>query len=120
MSEKNKVIEVLTEVIASMKMEAEYQGLYNAYLLGQMGEGEFLELAEDIETKYDVHVFQKGIETSDSSTRFKQELDDNDKEKIDILFQYTQTQYTPTEIGDLFFLDDKAVEEYLEEKAYEK
>jgi len=94
-----KVIEVLTQVIARMKLEAEYQGFYSAYLLGQIGEDEFEDLSEE---------FIDPIHT--------EELDDSNKEKIDILLEYTKIKYTPTEISDLFFIDDKIVEEYLEQK----
>lgn len=101
-----KIIEVLTEVIARLQGEAEWNSLYNSLLLGQISNDEFEDLSQEIicSTKYDENVF------------FKQELDDSDKEKIDILFQYTKKLFTPTEIGDIFFLNDRIVEKYLEQK----
>jgi len=101
-----KIIEVLTEVIARMQGEAEYNALYNSLLLGQIGNEEFEDRADELicSTKYDENVF------------FKQELEESDKEKIDILFHYTKKLFTPTDIGDIFFLNDMIVEKYLEEK----
>lgn len=103
---EEKIIEVLSAVIERMYGEAEYNALYNSLILGQIGDEEFEDLTEDLicSTKYDENVF------------FKQELDDTDKEKIDILLQYTKIKYTPTEIGDIFLLNDEIVEKYLEEK----
>lgn len=110
MKNDKKVIAVLTEVILRQKMEAEYQALYASLLLGQIGEDEFEELSE-VEAGFAENAV------------FKEKLDDNDKEKIDILLQYTTvtrndylTKYTPSEIGDIFFFNDKIVEEYLEQK----
>lgn len=112
--DNEKVIEVLTAVIARMQYEAEYNALYNAYLLEQIGEEEFEALSAELisSTKFDENVFYKSGDKKLSN----QELDDNDKEKIDILFQCTKKRFTPTEIGDIFFLNDKIVEKYLEEK----
>lgn len=78
------VKDTLKEVILSQKKSLEYHGVYNAFLMGQMSENEFEEIAKKFTYR------PKSISTKKLSS------------KINVLFNITQIDYSPSELADIF------------------
>lgn len=76
--------DILKEVILSQKKSLEYHGVYNAFLMGQMSESEFEEIAKKFTYK------PKVINAKMLSS------------KINVLFNITQIDYSPSELADIF------------------
>ncbi|MGA9756109.1 MAG: hypothetical protein WBV23_13310 [Desulfobaccales bacterium] len=78
------VRDTLKEVILSQKRSLEYHGVYNAFLMGQTSEIEFEKIAKKFTYK------PKSINAKILSS------------KINILFNITKIDYSPSELADLF------------------
>jgi hypothetical protein len=78
------VRDTLKEVILAQKKSLEYHGVYNAFLMGQMSESEFEEIAKKFTYK------PKSINVRLLSS------------KINILFNITKIDYSPSELSDIF------------------
>jgi hypothetical protein len=78
------VRDTLVEVILSQKRSLNYNGVYNAFLLGQLSEEDFEKIARKFTYR------PKPINPRILSS------------KINILFNYTKIDYSPSEIADIF------------------
>ncbi|HLD47397.1 MAG TPA: hypothetical protein VJA64_06195 [Desulfobaccales bacterium] len=78
------VRDTLKEVILSQKRSLEYHGVYNAFLMGQTSEIEFTKIAKKFTYK------PKSISAKILSS------------KINVLFNITEIDYSPSELADLF------------------
>jgi len=78
------VKDTLKEVILSQRKSLQYQGVYNAFVLGQLSEEEFDSAAKKFSYK------PKSADICLLSS------------KISILFDATQIDYSPSELADLF------------------
>jgi hypothetical protein len=83
--ESFKVVkDTLVEVILSQRRSLEYNGFYNAFLMGQMGELEFEKIAKTFTYK------PKTINMKVLSS------------KVNILFNLTKIDYSTSELADIF------------------
>ena len=88
-----RVINVLTNAIISLKLTQDYNGTYVAYLSGQLSDDEFL------------------LEANKYSYSPSEDLSLETLKNIKILFDATQIEFTPSDIADIFRLDhDKSAE----------
>lgn len=87
------VKDTLVEVILSQKRSLNYNGVYNAFLLGQLSEEDFERLAAKFAYK------PKYINPQKLSL------------KINILFNYTSIDYSTSELADIFRCNIDDVEE---------
>lgn len=97
MTSENDIISVLCETISSLKKTLDYNGYYIAYLLDQLSEEEFEKIAKEF------------------SFTPKPYLDKELKKKIKILFTFTGERFTPSDISDIFVIDETKAEEILQE-----
>lgn len=83
-----KQINVLVEAIKSQKRLIEYNSFYNSYISGGLNEDEFKEISDSY------------------SYNINRDIDQNDlAEKIDILLNLTNTEFTTNEISEIFKCD---------------
>lgn len=92
-----KVVEVMREAISSFKKTMEYNGHYNAYLLGQLSEEEFAKISENF------------------SITLNQEPEEIVKDKTETLIKYTGETFTPSEISNIFGIDEIKSEKILQD-----
>lgn len=92
-------INVLSEAVSSLQETLEYNGHYVAFLLGQISEDEF----EKISADYAVDL--------------RQESDDVIRTKIEILMHYCSALYSPSDISNIFRIDEGKAERLMQEKA---
>jgi hypothetical protein len=95
--DNEKKIEVLKEAVAGYKNTLEYNGLYISFLLDQISEEDFQKESE----KY-------AIKLSNEQT-------DEIVEKIKLLLKVTNDHFTPSDISNIFSLDEDVAEKILME-----
>lgn len=86
------IISVLSETISSLKKTQDYNGAYIAYILEQISD-------EDFENSVKEYIF-------DPQTEITEEILD----KIEILFSFCRESFTPSDLADIFKLDEEVVE----------
>lgn len=85
-------VEVLSDVIKSQKRLLDYNGHYNAFLMGQISEDEFMEISD----KFAYRPRNINIE----------ELAD----KLNRFFKYIGLEFLPSELSEIFRCDPKSIE----------
>ena len=85
-------VEILSDVIKSQKQLLDYNGHYNAFLMGQISEDEFVEISGE----FAYHPREIGVD----------ELAD----KLNRFFKYIGFEFLPSELGDIFRCDPKSIE----------
>ncbi|MDP3111585.1 MAG: hypothetical protein Q8M71_05745 [Thermodesulfovibrionales bacterium] len=93
----SKIIRVSDEVISSLKKTLDYNGYYTSFLLNQLTEKEF----EKISRKYTVKLVSKES--------------DKIKEKVRILFVISKEKYTPSDLSNIFKIEESIAEKILNE-----
>lgn len=92
-----QIINVLSEVIKSLKKTQDYNSLYVSYLLDQLSEEEFMNEAESFS-------YEPALE-----------LDKNLIEKIEILYSFVKESFTTSDIANIFKVDIEVAEKALDE-----
>jgi hypothetical protein len=92
---EEKKLKVLVEAVKGYKKTLDYNGTYIAYLLDQISEDEFSQESE----KYMV--------------KLTKQLDDDTIDKIKFLFRITNERFTPSEISNIFLIDEDTANDIL-------
>ena len=95
--EIKKIIDVSREVITSLKKNLDYNGYYTSYLLEQISDDEFSEISE----KYAIEL----------SNEYSKEAYD----KIRTLFQISDQSFTPSELSNIFKIEETITEEIIKQ-----
>lgn len=90
-------VKTLGSAIDSLKKSIEYNGLYNTFLLGHISEDEFEEAADDFM-----------IEPATYE-------DDIVHDQIDILLRYTKSDFTKSELAEIFHATQDSVDKAVEQ-----
>ncbi len=96
MIELKSAIDVLREVVSAYKKTLDYNGYYIAFLLNQLSEAEFEKIVKSFVRKVNSDIDQDSL------------LD-----KIAILIRYTSAKYTPSDIANLFNVEETMAENLL-------
>jgi len=95
-SKLDKLTKVMEKTIKMLRKNLDYNGYYNAFLLDQINEKEF----EKISKKFVVSTNQECTATIESEIR--------------TLVKHTDERFTPSEIADIFHVDESEAERVLE------
>lgn len=91
----DKRIEVLKEAVLGYKKTLDYNGVYISYLLDQISEEEFIQESENYAIKLSGSISTEIIE------------------KIRLLFKITRESFTPSEISNIFSIEENLAESIL-------
>ena len=84
-------------VVDSLKTSIDYNGLYNSFLLGQISENEF---------EKEASAFTIDPLEMETHQLYK---------KVDVLLKYTESEFTSSEIAEIFQVTDKSIGDVVEQ-----